>query len=333
MVKMKGITISTLILFLAFVSQTEGNNQKEAAIVVEPSYQGRSLSSWLKDLQSTPGNPYKYGPAAYAIRQMGKAALPDLLKIIEKGESNANLAVNAIRELGPLAQPAIPKFQQLLQMESSSIYAAMSLVYLQSEKSVIETLSNSDPLIRHNAILALGYGGTRVDATAVDPIIKQLKEVDPSERYTVIWALGQIGKEGEKVIPVLNELLRDENEWTRKTSAESLGNFPSTQSIPPLLRALSDSKASVRAAACYSLGMVSDRINDEDLVKNMIISLIKSLKDTDDSVRNNAAWALGAIGPRAKDAVPALSELANNQSDNAHQTASASIKHINDRTR
>jgi hypothetical protein len=78
-----------------------------------PAYEGRTLESWLKDLQCTPCGP-AYDPAANAIRQMGTRAIPYLLHAIEGANADAGLSVAAIRELGPVARTAIPALAELL---------------------------------------------------------------------------------------------------------------------------------------------------------------------------------------------------------------------------
>jgi HEAT repeat protein len=297
-----------------------------------PTYEGRTLESWLKDLSCTPCGP-EHGPAANAIRQMGTRATPYLLHAIEAGNADASLSVAAIRELGPVAGTAIPALTELLKKERSSAHAALALVYLSSERPVIEALSSTSPSIREGAVVALGYGGSRVDASAVPILIKMLEEAGPPTRFEVVWALGQIHKEEERTVSVLVGLLKDEDPWMRVTSAQTLGAFRLDKAPIPRLNALTDHDARVRAAASRSLGLAINKQTDDDSVQTVVAALLVALKDNDENVRLQSAWSLGAIGPRARDAISALVELTGDSSQDVRQTAAASLAHIRERTR
>jgi HEAT repeat protein len=297
-----------------------------------PTYEGRTLESWLKDLRCTPCRP-EHAPAANAIRQMGTRAIPYLLHAIEAGNADASLSVAAIRELGPVAGTAIPALAELLKKEQSSAHAALALVYLSSERPVIEALSSTTPSIREGAVVALGSGGSRVDASAVPILIKMLEETGPPARFEVVWALGQIHKEEERTVSVLAGLLKDEDPWMRVTSAETLGAFTLDKARIPLLSALADHDARVRAAASRSLGLAINKQTDDDSVQTVVAALVVAVKDNDENVRMQSVWSLGAIGRRAGDAISALVELAGDSSQDVRQAAEASLVHIRDRTR
>jgi HEAT repeat protein len=264
---------------------------------------------------------------------MGTRAIPYLLHAIEGGNADAGLSVAAIRELGPVARTAIPALAELLKIEKSSLHAATALVYLSSDRPVIEALSSTTPSIRRNAMVALGYGGSRVDASAVPFLIKMLEDTGPPARFEVVWALGQIRKDEERTVPVLVGLLKDEDPWMRVTSAETLGAFRLNNTRLPLFTALTDHDARVRAAASRSLGLAINRQTDDDSVTTVVAALVVALKDSDENVRVQSAWALGAIGPRARNAISPLIELAGDSSQDVRQTAAASLAHIRDRTR
>lgn len=256
----------------------------------EPSYQGRQLSSWLKDLQNTPAGP-EYSPAAHAFREMGRDTLPFLLARASTRKPESHLALNAIRELGQLAAPAIPDLKILLRDADTSFFAANALVILGSEAPVIEALSNEHPRIRDNAVLALGYGGRRVSSSAVLPLVNLLASIDPKQRHFVVWALGQIHKLESVSVPTLIRLLDDRDAWVRKTSADALANFDPSSTTNPLTRALSDRDANVRSSAARALGSPGAL-----KYKKVVAALTKALDDKDEGVRANAKLALGTAG-------------------------------------
>jgi HEAT repeat protein len=295
-----------------------------------PAYQGRGLDSWLKDLVCTPCGP-QFGPAVDAIRAMGATAIPYLLLRIERGPDGP-LAVRALRELGPLAARSVPELTEFYRREPSSMSAAVALVDLSSEKPVIEALSSPMPLVRENAIVALGYGGNRVDAAAVPALIENLEKGTIQTRSNVIWALSQIHKRQDLVIPAFLRLVDDQDAWIRQIAVGALAwDLPRT--IDRVIRLFDDPDANVRSAAVRAFGETVDRTTDDTLVKRMVAALIVKLNDPVDHVRSNAAWALGSIGPRAKEAVAALIELTNDVNPQVSQQATASLAHINDKTR
>lgn len=258
----------------------------------EPAYNGRSLGSWLNDLSNTPAGP-EYGPAANAIRQIGPKALPHLLAMAEQGNPRMRLALNAIHELGPSAKSAIPELRQLLKDAKTSYFAANALVYVGSVSPVVEALTDADEKIQEHAVLALGYGGSRIDTSAVVPLINRLRTALPDKRSNVVWALGKIHKLDELSVPALVVLLKDKNPWLRAHVVSALEDFDPNLTIPPLIDALSDSAPEVRARSARTLGMIG---NAKKEVAGRIRGPIKTaLEDTDEVVRRDARWALGAL--------------------------------------
>jgi hypothetical protein len=111
----------------------------------EPSYEGRPLSFWL-DRFTASQNTSERVRAAFAIRQIGTNALPDLLVMLGKHDSKARQAVLAVLErqsvcrirsageyhlmarngfcvLGSVASPAEPQLARLRQDEDPEISA------------------------------------------------------------------------------------------------------------------------------------------------------------------------------------------------------------------
>ena len=301
------------------------------ATIKMPAYQGRLLDSWLQDLVCTPCGP-EFEPAANAIRAMGTAAIPYLLKRIDQGP-NDPLAVTAFRVLGPLARSAILKLTEFFRREPSSFSAAMALVYLSAEKPVIEALSSPTQLVRENAILALGYGGARVDGAAVPALIENLEKASTQTRSNVLWALSAIHKREDLVVPALLRLVDDQDAAIRLGAVRGLAGFNLPRTSDRVIKALDDPDVVVRRGAARSLGATVDRATDDTLVKRIVAALIVRLNDLVDGVRSDAAWALGAIGPRAMDAVVALMTLTNDVNPQVRQAATASLSHIKDKTR
>jgi HEAT repeat protein len=78
----------------------------------EPSFDGRSLTSWIADLDAAA--PATRNAAAYAISGMGpaaKAAVPALVAVLKDENNPASVRFPvcvALREIGPDAKDALP---------------------------------------------------------------------------------------------------------------------------------------------------------------------------------------------------------------------------------
>jgi HEAT repeat protein len=318
----------------------------------EPIYNGRTLSSWLKDLGNTPVGP-EYEPAAAAIRHLGTNALPGLLQRIEAGTGQtnfmqANLAVNAIRELGPVAKPAIPELSQLVRKEPSSPFAARALVILRAEAPVVAALTNDNRVIRRHAIIALAED--TVGPAAVPPLVLLLKDKDSETRSLTAWALGRIHKEDAIAVPALMTALGDNVAAVRGSAVEALCGFkpPPKLLIPTLIKALTDKDASVRAPAIRNLA-ASCRFNDEADAQ-LIPALLQRLGDENEYARSLAVWALGQImngrlggehprdrishkslgrfAPQAEIVVPAIVRMLSDSSPNVRANAAYALGDI-----
>jgi HEAT repeat protein len=327
-----GLLLLGLISVAGLESAVGSAPQTAPQVTIEiPAYQGRLLDSWLQDLVCTPCGP-QFEAAADAIRAMGATAIPYLLQRIERVSPDP-LAVTAIRVLGPLARSAVPQLTEFFRREPSSFSAAMALVYLSAQKPVIEALSSRTQLVRENAILALGYGGARVGGAAVPALIENLEKGSTQTRSNVIWALSSIHKREDLVIPALLRLVDDRSAWIRRTAVEGLAGFNLPRTSDRVIKALDDPDADVRGGVARSLGATVDRATDDRLVEQIVAALIVRLNDSVDHVRADAAWALGAIGPRAMNAVVALMKLTKDVNPQVSRAATASLSHINDKTR
>jgi len=86
----------------------------------EPTYEGRTLSDWLKDLSNTSAGR-KYAPAARAFREMGTNAVPFLLMRLEADRPDkigiptvSDVVVNVFREIFLVVSNAMPQLCELL---------------------------------------------------------------------------------------------------------------------------------------------------------------------------------------------------------------------------
>lgn len=92
----------------------------------EPTFQDRTLSSWVADLKGLA--PYTRNQAAYAIGGMGpaaKAAVPALIEALRDPEATVRFPVClALREIGPAAIDAVPALKETLEDRNEDVAAA-----------------------------------------------------------------------------------------------------------------------------------------------------------------------------------------------------------------
>ena len=162
-------------------------------------------------------------------------------------------------------------------------------------KPLIADLKDNDPLVRSNAVQALG---AIKDPRAVGPLIAVLNDKDPLIQRQAVKALGRINdlRALEPLIGALED--REKKPHVRMSAAEALGRMGDSSAVDPLVAALNDQYWDVRGHAAEALG----RIRDPSAVE----PLIAALKDQDATVRGNAVDGLAKINdPRAIEALSA----------------------------
>ena len=162
-------------------------------------------------------------------------------------------------------------------------------------KPLIADLKDNDPLVRSNAVQALGV---IKDPRAVEPLVAVLNDKDPLIQRQAVKALGRINdlRALEPLIGVLEN--REKKPHVRMSAAEALGMMGDSRAVEPLVAALNDQYWDVRGHAAEALG----RIRDPSAVE----PLIAALKDQDATVRGNAVDGLAKINdPRAIEALSA----------------------------
>ena len=179
-------------------------------------------------------------------------------------------------------------------------------------KPLIADLKDNDPLVRSNAVQALG---AIKDPRAVEPLIAVLNDKDPLIQRQAVKAVGRINdlRALEPLIKVLQN--REKKPHVRMSSAEALGTMGDSRAVEPLVAALNDPYWDVRAHSAEALG----RIRDPRAVE----PLIAALKDQDATVRGNAADGLAKIrDPRA---IEALSTALTDKSKTVRKKAARAL--------
>ena len=253
-----GISLAVIILLVVRSQQAR-----------EPSYQGRSLSSWLEEFQMY--GPEPNSPPAHAINQMGTNTIPCLLNILSYQESplRKNIrrttekyigrvsflemnsmriveAAYAINVLGTNAQPAFAALTNLFFVPKHSVCAAIALAGMGSNgvQVLLGAITNQNFSIRHSAVGGLGHARSNIE-TVVPELIKVLTNQESLMRGQATTALGLLQSQPELAVPALIERISDSDSQVRGGAIIALGEFGhrAKDAIPRLKEAFNDSDA------------------------------------------------------------------------------------------
>src|SRR4030042_267341 len=221
----------------------------------------------------------------------------DEVTILSQAVNHEDLIVrlSAIKALGELRDVrAVGSLIAVLRDESCGCTAANALVKIgkTSVEPLIAALKDGSPIVRRNAVKALGGIS---DPNAVKPLVAALKDEDSIVRGNAATALGQI-KDANAVQPLI-DALRDKSTIVRRNAAIAMGQIKDVSAVQPLIDALKDKDAIVRTNAATALGeidifcLLPVGCHPDDNV----IALIRKLNHEDLIVRLSTIKALGEI--------------------------------------
>jgi quinoprotein glucose dehydrogenase len=146
-------------------------------------------------------------------------------------------------------------------------------------------LEHADLRVRQEAQFALAEKGK----DAIETLAKVAKESNNRlARLHAIWGLGQIGRTGEKVSPILKSVLKDVDDEVRGQAARVYGWLKEADGND-LLALLKDVQVRVRFQALQSLGKTSVRIKNADTTWDALVELVKENADRDAYLRHAAS--------------------------------------------
>jgi HEAT repeat protein len=325
----------------------------------EPVYNGKSLSSWAKQLKD---NDYRLRrnstrelkTAVFAQVdkdddwELARRAAPLFTEMLEDRDPEVRAhASEALYKfgLGPKAEAEVADLIKALKDKDPEVRwaAAYKLRFLlpaakAAVPSLTKSLKDPDPSIRGVAALTLGLLGPEGKA-AVPSLVEALKS-EPDfiglavnfGRSSAAMSLGQIGPEAKAAVPALTGALRDKFPWVRAEAASALGQIgPAAKvALPDLRRALKDPDALTRTSAAISLWYLERR------AKEPLLVLIETLQCIDhegawevDPLRvKMAAKVIGEMGPEAKKAAPTLIPLLQERRWGIRREAVKALKNI-----
>jgi HEAT repeat protein len=157
-------------------------------------------------------------------------------------------------------------------------------------------------------------------------LIAGLKSSKPGERLKAARALGELGVAAKDAVPMLTEVLSDDEFFVREGAAEALGSMGhwASTSVPALLAALRGPELTLRDRALDALASIDQKA----LVTDGVPLLIAEMHHGTPAGRIQATRAVGRIGPEAKAAVPALVDALKDPSAKVRECAREALTKI-----
>jgi HEAT repeat protein len=294
-----------------------------------------------------------------------KAALPDLMGLIKSGPQS-NDVDDAFVQIGP---DAVPPLIEVLRENNSTAYSAAAILGQMGPEAgptLIKLLDDSDAQIRSKALSVLGQNGPSAPgglaaivsvardekearqhllavnglswagpgAKAAVPVFLELvSQKDSSCKRAALDALFRFRLDADKVLPALNELVKDKDPSIRLGAATLRWRLdhkvgPALEIIKPQLTDLTTRFWAMKTLVVISaadeegvpalVGCIEDSdaamswqtLSEIDLAsvtpKLPATPLVKQLKSEDPNVRATAARVLARLGGDAKLVVPVL---------------------------
>jgi HEAT repeat protein len=291
---------------------------------------------------------------AGALGQIGKDALPPLMKCLVHENPLVRLnAVCALGELGPDAKSAGEALLKLLNDENDQVISftiwALDKIDPSDKKTinaVLKKLNDKSRLVRQSSVEFLGKIRP-CDPVIIQALIKMLNDKEGVVQARAAEALGGLGGDALAAVPTLSEMLKSSKgypyglpslwEPVAKPVARALSKIgpKAKAAMPELINTIRNRKGTykdifdlvesnkeVRAEAIIAAAKIDP--NNEELLK----VLTESLKE-DVYIQDKVAIALAAIGPKAKDNLPMLVDLMNQENDKGEiLTFACAILHI-----
>ncbi len=185
-------------------------------------------------------------------------------------------AVRGFATLGRAAASAATALGALLDGQESAAPSAMALAAIGPDGvSVLlrhlDTPDKRKASIIHTAIQSLGPA----DFDCVSLLLVPAKEANPDHRGAVLLALGRIGRDSERVIPVLVENLRVASPSAQSAAARALAMFGASakSAAPGLLTLARNDDASLARLAAHALCKVAPEVAAREGIRDPLGAL------------------------------------------------------------
>ena len=269
----------------------------------EPSYQGKSLSQWVADLDPQ-GRP-ESAKAAEAVRHMGTNAIPYLLEwmryIQPPGKAKCldafdNAAYWLQERLGAKGDWGLVDHRL---MKAEEVTLAFRVLGEGATNAVVElTRILNKPESSRERFAPSGraaYALAHLGPLGLPPLVAALASTNARVRAHVAWSLRFLGTNALVAVPQLLGRLADSDSRVARQAAETLAEMKADPPvvIPAMQAYLIDPDPDRRATAALGLAGYGS------LARSAVPSLLKARKDRIGTVQTCAEQALLRIAPEA----------------------------------
>ncbi len=258
--------------------------------------------------------------AIFALGLIGsdaRDAAPLLLSIMAdptEEDGYRSFALGAVIEIGAISSSSVPVILEVLRTADT-------------ESLRVEAV---------DAIAAIGPGAR----PAVPDLVALLRQDEPRLRQSAAAALAAIGPAAHSAIPALISALGDDRPFVRASVIQTLGSFGSASApaVDALIGQLSNDQPGGRVLGPEVLqgevGEIFNRVLEAEGADPDIFRRVLEAGDGPgaiQAVRVHAARALGEIGPLAADAIPALTEVLDDENERLREVAAEALTAIRGR--
>jgi HEAT repeat protein len=289
--------------------------------VPEAYYQGRSASSWLRDLARS---NEEFAEALEAFKKMGTNAEPVLVAALREKE---NPLVRIYRGLSP----RMPSFiqQHLPKAEQPALLRMAAVIALQhsSSKEIMDALYPmfKEPDSGLRLALLQAVENQVPNASQVSMLVSAADDRDPYLRSQVWARLRKLGASAVPAVPEITSLCSNGDVHVHQEAAWTLWRITSqtNTAVPALENALrQDEDANERHLIAYHLLLMGDS------GPAFVDTLVNSLTNSQPTDRATVCTFLGQIGPRAAVAVPALQKALHDPEETVRRRAEVALSAI-----
>jgi HEAT repeat protein len=221
----------------------------------EPRFQGKALSTWLKDFDRWDGDTN--APVVQAMRAMGTNAVPILANMCLANDSRLKQKTSMEFE----KHPKLMKYRFTTAPERWARAGQALGVMGESARGAcpifLEALMNNDAFHRRAALNGFASLGPQAE-DCLPAIIGLEHDADRGVRYNLMVALGRIARRPDLCVPVLLRGLESADSGTREFAAQSLGAFgtEAKAAVPALAKAAADTNRITARHAAASLNRI-----------------------------------------------------------------------------
>jgi HEAT repeat protein len=232
---------------------------------------------------------------ARALPACGEGSVKPLLTLADDKE--ANVRAHAIDGLGKV------------KVQGADVVATLTK----------KAKDDSQPSVRQSAVRTLGKMGKDAEPA----VLAALKDKEPAVQAMALRTLVAMKPDVKKAVPLVEEVATEaESDKVRAVAVETLGRLGGEDAEKAIVKLLGRDDSAVRLACLQHL------VRNKAVKKGQVADLTKALGDKEADVRSLAAFALGELKGDAKEALPALRKLLDDEDERARKVAKQAIEKV-----